>query len=75
MLGYFVVGYVKLEQPRISITMIDACVLRKCSRNLVLVWAKNLPDSAVQHIVDQVDLPPKHQQLFRLRLLVCQHKG
>merc|ERR1711899_360276 len=53
----------------------DTCVFCKCSRNLVLVWAKNLPDSAVQHIVDQVDLPAKHQQLLRLRLLVCQHKG
>ena len=55
--------------------MVDTCVLCESSRNLVAIWAKDLPDGAVEHVVHQVDLPARTKQLFCLRLLLRQHKG
>ena len=55
--------------------MVDTGVLCECSGNLVAIWAKDLSDGAVEHIVHQVDLPAGTKQLLCLRLLLCQHKG
>ena len=63
------------EVAECLITMVDTCVLCEGSGNLVAVWAKDLPDGAVEHIVHQVDLPARNKQLLCLRLLLCQHKG
>ena len=57
------------------ITMVDTCVLCEGSGNLVAIWAKDLPDGAVEHIVHQVDLPARNKQFLCLRLVLCQHKG
>ena len=63
------------EMAKFLNTMVDTCVLCESSRYLVAIWAKDLPHSAVEHIVHQVDLPPRTKQLFCLRFLLCQHKG
>jgi len=55
--------------------MVDTCVLCESSGNLVAIWAEDLSDGAMEHIVQQVDLFVRTKQLFCLRLLLCQHKG
>ena len=53
----------------------DACVLCESPRDLVAIWTKDLPHGAVENIVQQVDLPSRAQQLFRLRLILCEREG
>merc|ERR1719237_115828 len=74
--GYWVgIGWVRRKRDGIRIrwvgwrssSMVDTCVLCECSRNLVAIWAEDLPDGAVEHIVHQVDLPARTKQLFCLR--------
>ena len=57
------------------ITVVDACVLCESPRDLVAIQTKDLPHGAVENIVQQVDLPSRAQQLFRLRLILCERKG
>ena len=57
------------------ITMVDACVLCESPRDLVAIWTKDLPHGAVENIVQQVDLSARAQQLFRLRLILCEREG
>ena len=57
------------------ITVVDACVLCESPRDLVAIWTKDLPHGAVENIVQQVDLPSRAQQLFRLRLILCEREG
>ena len=59
----------------ITMAMVDTCVLCESSGNLVAIWAKDLPNGAVEHIVHQVDLPAGTKQLLCLRFLLRQHKG
>ena len=57
------------------IAVVDACVLCESPRDLVAIWTKDLPHGAVENIVQQVDLPSRAQQLFRLRLILCEREG